>query len=477
MNVGMSFHQRIEKTTASFEKGLVERTIGGIMDMKTILILEDNDERITAFERTVAGLGNDFALKIWRDAHSMIRECEEYFPITALISLDHDLNPQPGVTTDPGTGLDVAKFLAECRPVCPVIIHSTNADRAHSMHNELRFADWVAERVGPIGENWVEALWLPKAREFLANHPNTWPAKRPDDHTQRMQRALLSFDGLSVGDGFGECFFTGPDTIERRLDLRDAPPAPWRVTDDSIMALSIVRCLKRYGHIEQDALAAAFAREYERDSRRGYGGTAHGILQSIGQGTSWQTAAGRVFDNQGSCGNGGAMRSAPIGAYFAGDVSRVIAEARASAAVTHAHPDGQAGAIAIALAAAWMVSEKPKNEPAGYAMIEFVLENLPQTETFYHLKKVLQVPLEISPRAAALTLGNGSRVISSDTVPFCLWCAARRADNFADALWSTVSGLGDRDTTCAIVGGIVALSAGRESIPPEWLRARETIQI
>ena len=34
-----------------------------------------------------------------------------------------------------------------------------------------------------------------------------------------------------------------------------------------------------------------------------------------------------------------------------------------------------------------------------------------------------------------------------------------------DALWLTVSGLGDRDTTCAIVGSIVVLSAGIESIP------------
>jgi ADP-ribosylglycohydrolase len=37
--------------------------------------------------------------------------------------------------------------------------------------------------------------------------------------------------------------------------------------------------------------------------------------------------------------------------------------------------------------------------------------------------------------------------------------------------------LGDRDTTCAIVGGIVALSAGRESIPPAWLAARESLQM
>ncbi len=117
--------------------------------MKFILILEDNDERIAGFEAAVAKLGDGFELKIWQDAYSMIAECEVFFPTVALISLDHDLNPQPEVTTDPGTGLDVAKFLAACRPVCPLIIHSTNVDRAYSMHNELRFADWSAGESAP----------------------------------------------------------------------------------------------------------------------------------------------------------------------------------------------------------------------------------------------------------------------------------------------------------------------------------------
>ena len=301
--------------------------------------------------------------------------------------------------------------------------------------------------------------------------------KLPADHKERMQRVLLSFDGLSVGDGFGDNFFTSPDTIERRLELRDAPPPPWRVTDDSTMALSIVRCLKRSGCIDQDSLATAFAQEYARDPHRGYGGMARQILTSIGEGHSWKEVSRQAFGGQGSCGNGGAMRSAPIGAYFADDYQRVVYEAKASAEVTHAHPDGKTGAAAVALASAWMVRESKSAAKPSHAMIEFVLENIPQTETFYRLKKALDVSLNLSPQTAALILGNGTAVISSDTVPFCLWCAARHATNYIDALWTTVSGLGDRDTTCAIVGGIVAMSAGRESIPTEWLKAREPIQI
>lgn len=297
------------------------------------------------------------------------------------------------------------------------------------------------------------------------------------DHEQRMQRALLSLDGLSVGDGFGERFFASPDTIERRLEYKDPPRGPWTVTDDTVMALSIVRCLNRYGHIEPDALAAAFAQEYVSDPHRGYGGMAHQILSQISEGTSWKYAAGQAFDGQGSMGNGGAMRSAPIGAYFSDDYDRVIYEAKCSAEITHAHPDGKTGAIAVALAAAWMCRKENSSKVRQHDLISFVLGKIDRTETYHRLAKALEIDFTVSPRAAASVLGNGSRVISSDTVPFCLWCAAGHADNYSAALWATVSGLGDRDTTCAIVGGIVALRAGHESIPIEWLNAREQIAL
>src|ERR1044072_5534382 len=166
--------------------------------MKTILILEDNDERIAAFQKTVASLGDGFELKVWRDAPSMIAECEQFFPSTAFISLDHDLNPMPGATVDPGTGVDVARFLGDFMPVCPVLIHSSNTDRVYSMHNELRFAGWAVDRVGPLGADWVRTSWLPRVRSILAEHPNTWRVELPPDHSERVERMLLSLDGLSI---------------------------------------------------------------------------------------------------------------------------------------------------------------------------------------------------------------------------------------------------------------------------------------
>ena len=81
----------------------------------------------------------------------------------------------------------------------------------------------------------------------------------------------------------------------------------------------------------------------------------------------------------------------------------------------------------------------------------------------------------ITNAAAAAVLGNGAEVLAPDTVPFALWCAARHLDDYEAAIWSTVAGLGDRDTTCAIVGSIVVMRAGPTSIPASWRAAREPL--
>ena len=169
--------------------------------MKTIVILEDNEERIAHFTEAVQQLGDGYEVKFWRDAHSMCKECEAFFPTTALVSLDHDLNSAPGGSGDPGCGLDAAKFLADFLPVCPVLLHSSNTDRVYSMLNEFRFAGWTVDRVGPLGTGWIATSWLPKAREML-QYPNTWQAVLLPDHTWRVERMLASLDGLSIGDAW-----------------------------------------------------------------------------------------------------------------------------------------------------------------------------------------------------------------------------------------------------------------------------------
>jgi ADP-ribosylglycohydrolase len=233
----------------------------------------------------------------------------------------------------------------------------------------------------------------------------------------------------------------------------------------------VVDVLAEVDHIDPDRLAALFGARYRRDPRRGYGATAHEILSSISSGVGWLVAASEPYGGAGSMGNGGAMRAAPVGAYFAADYPRVVEAARASAQVTHGHPEGQAGAIAVAVAAAWMA----RGGGAAADLFETVLAHTPEGETRRGIQRAARVDLSLHVRNAASTLGNGSRVISSDTVPFCLWSVARHMGDYEEAMWSTVAGLGDRDTTCAIVGGIVALHPAA-AVPPAWLNAREPLE-
>jgi len=138
------------------------------MHQDLILILEDNGERIAGFEAAVERLGAGLTLRLWRDAHAFIAEAGPILHRAVLISLDHDLNRPTGAHRDPGDGLAVATWLAQRRPVCPVIVHSSNHERVESMINELRFGGWTWARVGPFGEHWIDRDWHSKALSFLS---------------------------------------------------------------------------------------------------------------------------------------------------------------------------------------------------------------------------------------------------------------------------------------------------------------------
>src|SRR5688572_30026135 len=110
--------------------------------MRYVLFLEDDADRVARFERAVSAIAPALCAVVWRTAWSMIHECEHYLDSTVLISLDHDLNPLPGETDDPGGGVDVASFLAGRSPACPVIVHTSNSDRSLTMIDELESAGW-----------------------------------------------------------------------------------------------------------------------------------------------------------------------------------------------------------------------------------------------------------------------------------------------------------------------------------------------
>jgi ADP-ribosylglycohydrolase len=294
------------------------------------------------------------------------------------------------------------------------------------------------------------------------------------DPTSRLERAYTSLAGLSVGDALGECFFVHPNLVDAIIASRAIPATPWRYTDDTLMALSIVLQLQKEGTIDQDRLAESFAEHYAYD--RGYGPAMHGLLARIREGEHWREVATSLFDGQGSYGNGGAMRVAPLGAYFADDLDTAIEQAVLSTEVTHSHEEAIAGSIAVAVAAALACQHRGKKElPSRAEFLDKVQSYVPQSEVQSKLCRARDMNDSASVAFAVSILGNGVGVSAQDTVPFALWCAATHPGNFEEAFWLTVSGLGDRDTTCAIAGGVVASYTGVDGIPAGWIASREPL--
>jgi ADP-ribosylglycohydrolase len=276
--------------------------------------------------------------------------------------------------------------------------------------------------------------------------------------TNHQDLALASLRGLALGDALGAQFFVPdnlPDLTARRLP---AGIRPW--TDDTEMACVLHAELTMRHRVDQDRLAEAFAVRHDFD--RGYGPSTNRMLRLVRQGGDWRTLAAEPFDGQGSWGNGAAMRVAPLGAWFAADPDAVVEQATLSAAVTHTHPEGIAGAVAVAVAAAGAVT---LDRPSAGEFTAFVRERTPAGLVRERLGTALDLTDRQDARAVGRLLGNGRLVSAPDTVPFAVWSAARNLDDFAAAFWDTASAGGDVDTTCAIVGGIVG---ARAELPPGW---------
>ncbi|HJT27535.1 MAG TPA: ADP-ribosylglycohydrolase family protein [Pyrinomonadaceae bacterium] len=289
-----------------------------------------------------------------------------------------------------------------------------------------------------------------------------------------IQRARCSLEGLSVGDAFGETFFINPDVVGGLIAERALASRKWSYTDDTQMALSIFSVLRRHGYIHQPELARSFAERY--DSTRGYGPAMHRLLWEIKCGEDWSERASSFFAGQGSFGNGAAMRVAPIGSFFADDIEAVVEHATRSSVITHTHDEAIAGAIAVAVAVAFAHNLGASGVTPGRSeFLDLVLPYVPESEVRSRIRQAREIAANASVQFAVAVLGNGVKVSAQDTVPFALWCAGAHLSNYEEALWLTVSGLGDRDTTCAIVGGIVASHTGIEGIPPDWLKSRERL--
>ncbi|OLF15750.1 hypothetical protein BU204_20305 [Actinophytocola xanthii] len=288
--------------------------------------------------------------------------------------------------------------------------------------------------------------------------------------TDRLARAMASLLGTAVADALG-------DTIEHSADRHSPadhtgteglPAPPWRWTDDTEMACSVVHVLAVHGRLDVDALSESFVAHY--DEQRNYGPGVDAMIREVGRrGASLGNLATETFGGAGSWGNGAAMRIAPLGAWYYDDPDQAAIDAEASAAITHTHREGIAGAVATAVAAAQAAAGAT---PAD--MIDAVLRRTPAGTVHDGLRDAANLA-DASPTEAAEKLGTGRKLSAADTVPLALWVAATHLDDYERAVRTAASVAEDVDTVCAIAGGIIAGRIGESAIPAEWRAASEPL--
>jgi hypothetical protein len=149
-----------------------------------IVILEDNEERQSVMRACLADRFCTFDAHFFDAAGETIRFLEKHLADTLVLSLDHDLELKPGPNgrpIDPGTGRQVADFLAARSPTCPVIIATTNSAAAVAMDGMLRGAGWKTRRVVPFdATHWIETDWFIAIRWAIVGpvRRNTQPRRR-----------------------------------------------------------------------------------------------------------------------------------------------------------------------------------------------------------------------------------------------------------------------------------------------------------
>jgi ADP-ribosylglycohydrolase len=222
---------------------------------------------------------------------------------------------------------------------------------------------------------------------------------------------------------------------------------------------------------DQDALARSFAEHHDFD--RGYGPAVNRMLRLVREGGDWRELAAALFNGQGSWGNGAAMRIAPLGAWYADDPEQATHQAEISAYTTHQHREAVVGAMAVSAAAAFAAA--PGGPPGAEALLDGVIDLVPKKSAVgAGLRRARDMLDYGDPATVAAVLGCGRRTTAHDTVPFALWSAARSLGDFQQAFWTTAQVGGDVDTTCAIVGGVIA--AGKAGAPPaEWVERTEPL--
>ncbi len=317
----------------------------------------------------------------------------------------------------------------------------------------------------------------------------SWWKVPPMIDRDRFEGCLL---GLALGDALGAPLEGGPlERLVWRLIGRTRQ-GEMRWTDDTQMSLDVAESLTEHGRIDPDDLARRFADSYRWSW--GYGPGAAKLLKCIKGGADWQEANRSVFPD-GSYGNGGAMRAAPIGLFFASRPRELADAARRAARVTHAHPLGEVGAVLVAASTASAALGESRDAVLAAATRHCVLEDSSPEDSAPKdsapkdspqencAKDPFRSRLELAkqwfdsgdaPSAQLIRQHLGNGIATTESCVTAIYCALRFAEEpFLEMQNFIASVGGDVDTIGAMAGAVWGAANGARRLPPEPLAKLE----
>ena len=239
-------------------------------------------------------------------------------------------------------------------------------------------------------------------------------------------------------------------------------------TDDTQMMIGIAESLMHCKGFNGEDMAQRFVSNF--DLTRGYGPGAIGAIDRLRAGYLWDKAGGTTFEN-GSYGNGSAMRIAPVGVFYYDNPEQLREVAHLSSMITHAHPLGKEGGALQAYAIACALETRFLEENGFIRSIKEFLYN----DTGIYGEKInrIQHLLETqpSPREVVNALGNG--ITCFDSVPTAIYSFLSHHESFESAVVYAVNLGGDTDTISAMTGAISGAYHGYENIPSRWIEKLE----
>ncbi|GAB3301902.1 ADP-ribosylglycohydrolase family protein [Parasphingorhabdus pacifica] len=280
--------------------------------------------------------------------------------------------------------------------------------------------------------------------------------------------------GAAMGDALGAAF-EGRHMVDDALLLEhESSTARLHYTDDTAQTLVLARHLleqrDQSAPVAEDVLARDFARAWHDEPWRGYGAGSRRVLGRILDGADWSDAARECFSGHGSYGNGGAMRVAPV-AVIATGLEHASELARRTARVTHAHPDGEDGAVLQACAVYTALHTDPSRPLDRGHFLDQLNGVVRSTNWQGRLDRIRTMSTSASPSYAAEQLGNDTTAINS--VPMALHAFLQYPDRPVEAIRHAIRAGGDTDTIASMAGAMTGARTGINHLPAAWLERLE----